>query len=206
MTFRGLVIEHSYRVDCDMTRLTTWQSDACQKTSTGNQATRHIVALNIRGVNCPNTVMVYCKYKTHESLPFGLIPGTIATFHNFSIKSSTRSGNMYCVNCASSSITIESITTVTEMDSMVTSPQNTSYRPTRVMIPLPISQLCHLTRLLLQGRLSREVVCVRATIMTVQHACIQYQCQTCQCIMVDGNCRPTCPAKKTSLNTDARLV
>ena len=147
--------------------------------------------------------MVYCKYMPHEPLPLGLLPGSIASFHFFSLKSSTRSGNMYCVNGSSSSITVEAIgeESTAKFDS-----RNKSHDFTQEMTCLAVTHIYDLTQRLLQGCLSREVVCVRGTVMAVLHAFIQFQCQACLCTMVDGLCRTACPAKRATLNTDARYV
>ena len=201
MSFRGAVLEHSYRIDCDTTHLRPWQ--LYTRTPSEGRSVRHIIALNIRGINCPNTAMIYCKYRSHEPLPLGLVPGSIAAFHHFTAKSSTRSGNIYFVNSASSSITIESMNTTTELNAVADSTER-SHGMTKEMQQLPPTYIFHLTQRLLQGCLSREVVSVKAMVVAVQHAFIQYQCVSCQCTMVDGQCRPTCPSKKSSLNTDAR--
>lgn len=203
VSFRGVVLEHSYRIDCNTTPSPYhWQLPK-GLSSSGTQNLRHVIALCIRGISCPNTAMVYCTYRSHESLPIGLLPGSIAAFHHFSVRTSTRSGNVYFVNSASSSITVESIDTSTEFES-VDDPRGKSYGMTREMKELPVTYIYHLTQHLLQGCLSREVVSVKATVLAVQHAFIQYQCVSCQCTMVDGQCRPTCPSKKSTLNTDAR--
>ena len=202
-------MEHSYRIDCDTSHLTPWQSTASlqRKSSSLSQVgMRRIVALSVRGVKCPNRVMIYCKYRPHEPLPLGLLPGAMAHFHNFMLKSSARSGNVYCSNCTSSSVAVETISGVYLTMEKETSQSVSSFRPTLEMLALPMSQLYHLTLGLLQGCLSQEVVRVRATVMTVQHASVRFHCQTCQCTMVDGSCRPTCPAKKATLNAEARSV
>ena len=211
MSFRGIIEDRGYRIDCETSYLLPWkQTPAASTLDSG--AARHIVALSVRGIKCPNSVMVYCKYRSSLSLPLGLLPGSITTFHNFSLKSSVRSNNAYFIISASSSITVESINTLS------TSPQTAmleeglaggnscekSYGLTREMIQLPGMFISELTNRLLQGCLSREIVCLSAVVMAVQHSFIQYQCCSCQCTMVDGECRKTCPAKTPSLNTDAR--
>lgn len=199
VSFRGLIKEHSYRIDC----ATPLGHIATSLPDLGSHTTRHIVALCVRGTCSPNSIMVYCKYKSHEPLPLGLLPGSIASFHFFSLKSASRSGNMYCVNTSSSSITVESVSEETTVEDFDT--RSKSCNLTREMTRLPVIHIYELTQRLLQGRLSREIVCVRAIVMAVQHAFIQFQCQTCLCTMVDGLCRTTCPAKRATLNTDARF-
>lgn len=206
VSFRGIIMEHGYRIDCDTARLTPWSDVHMQLANTSLSNTtassmKHIIALSVRGVHCPNTLMVYCKYKREGALPLGLLPGTAATFHNFSLKLSARLGNAYCINCPSSSITIESL------DGVETAVElgDESGVPTVEMRHLPISNLYDLTQMLFRGRLSRSLVSIKATITCVQHAFIQFQCQGCLCTMVDGRCRPTCLAKKATLKTDARF-
>lgn len=202
-------MEHGYRIDCNTTHLTPWTdglplSTASTPPNTRSNNTRHIIALNIRGLRCPNTIMVYCTYKPHDPLPLGLLPGTVATFHNFLLKLSARLGNAYCVNCPSSSITVErfdGVETAAEMEV----DHNKSGVPTPEMLCLPISNVYDMTQMLFRGHLSRALVSIKATITWVQHAFIQYQCQGCQCTMVDGRCRPACIAKKAMLKTDARF-
>ena len=204
MSFRGLVLEHSYRIDCDTTQLLPWQLHT--PLPSGSRSVRHIVALTVRGIHCPNTAMIYCKYRSHESLPLGLVPGSIAAFHHFTVKSSSRSGNIYFVNSASSSITVESINTTAMLEPVATNRVGKSYGMTKEMQRLPLTYIFNFTQRLLQGCLSRQVVLLKATVVAVQHAFIQYQCLSCQCTMVDGQCRQTCPSKKTTLNTDARYI
>ena len=201
VSFRGVITEHSYRIDCDTTHLITFTSAA---QTSNSHALRQIIALNVRGICCPNTIMIYCSYKSHEPLPLGLLPGAVATFHFFSLKCSTRSGNMYCVNCPTSSISVRSIPTEAVSVSLPANPRNKFCGVTQEMLSLPISHLYDLTQQMVRGRLSRQIVCLRSTIMAVQHAFIQFQCQACQCTAIDGRCRPTCPLKKATLNTDAR--
>lgn len=208
VSFRGVIMEHGYRIDCDTTQLTPWTDHLPLSTTTPPNARsnnmRHIVALNIRGLHCPNTIMVYCKYKPHDPLPLGLLPGTVAIFHNFLLKLSARLGNVYCVNCSSSSITVErfdGVETAAELEVN----HDKSVVPTPEMLRLPISTMYDMTQMLFRGHLSRALVSIKATITCVQHAFIQYQCQGCQCTMVDGRCRPTCIAKKAMLKTDARF-
>ena len=200
MSFRGIVISRSYRIDCDTSHLIPGH-----QRHSDHQSLRHIVALSVRGIQCPNTAMVYCKYRSHECIPLGLIPGSVAALHNFSAKSSARSGNVYFVNCASSSITIERINTDRKVsnsagDSGVCGVAN------ELLLPLPVVRISTLTRCLLSSSLSRGIVRVNATLVAVMHAFIQYQCMSCQCTVVDGQCRQTCPSKKSVLNTDARYV
>ena len=194
-------MEHSYRIDCNTTHQTSLQAPTTSAVFVSNLAARHIVALNVRGIHCPNTIMVYCKYKPLETLPLGLLPGTVATFHNFSLNSSARLGNIYCANGSSSSISIETF------DVELAEVAGNGHRccgPTAEMLHLPMSHLYDLTQRLFGGCLSREIVRVKATVMAVQHACIQFLCQACQCTMVDGSCRPSCLSKRATLNTDAR--
>ena len=192
-------MEHSYRIDCDTAHLTSWEGTSA---SAGSSAMRRIIALNIRGTHCPNTIMVYCKYKPREPLPLGLLPGSVAAFHFFSVKSSMRSGNVYCASCSSSSISIE---TLEGVGAEVLPVGQNDATPTPEMLNLPISRLYDLTQALFEGRLSRRVVSVKATLMCVQHAFIQFQCQGCLCTMVDGTCRPTCLTKKAILKADTRF-
>ena len=200
-------MEHSYRIDCDTTHLTPWSNASLQPAtstvSSSNPAMRHIIALNIRGIHCPNTIMVYCKYKPQEPLPLGLLPGTVAAFHAFSLKSSARSGNLYCVNCSTSSITVETLDGVAAESEVLR--QKRASGPTPEMLHLPVSSLYDLTQMLFRGCLSRAVISIRATVVSVLHAFIQFQCQGCQCTMVDGSCRPACPTKNAVLKTDARF-
>ena len=195
VSFRGVVTEHSYRIDCDSTHLLPWQLPAVLTVE--SRSMRQVVALTIRGLHCPNTATVYCKYKSHEPLPLGLVPGSIATFHHFSAKSSARSGNLYFVRSASSSITVESLRSSDSVASL-------RGRSHEEMLRLPVTYVSLLTERLLRGCLSREVVRVKATVVAVLHAFVQYQCLSCQCTLVDGQCRTTCPSKKSTLNTDAR--
>ena len=192
-------MEHSYRIDCDTAHLTPWEGTSA---SAGSSGMRRIVALNVRGTRCPNTIMVYCKYKPQEPLPLGLLPGNIAAFHFFSVKSSMRSGNVYCASCFSSSISIE---TLEGVGADVLPVGQNGATPTPEMLNLPVSRLYDLTQALFEGHLSRRVVSVKATLMCVQHAFIQFQCQGCLCTMVDGTCRPTCLTKKAILKADARF-
>ena len=196
-------MEHSYRIDCDMTHQTSFQAPTTSTGSVGSLTTRHIVALNVRGIRCPNTIMVYCKYKSLETLPLGLLPGAVAAFHNFSLNTSVRLGNIYCTNESSSSISIE---TLDVKLAEVAGNGKKCCGPTPEMLHLPMSHLYDLTQRLLQGCLSHEIVRVKATVISVQHACIQFLCQACQCTMVDGSCRPSCLSKRATLNADTRLV
>ena len=52
--------------------------------------------------------MVYFDLKGGVPAPLGLLPGAVVTLHGMRVKSS-RSGNVYCTNCASSSIEINSL-------------------------------------------------------------------------------------------------
>ena len=206
VSFRGIVVEHSYRIDYDAlvaTRQASLDQSSAGHTTTAahtNAAMRHIIALCIRGLHCPNTVMVYCKYKLNEPLPLGLLPGAVVTLHSFALKSS-RSGNIYCTNSPCSSISIETMQGVGVDSSLIHRDQAT---PTVEMANLPVSNLYDLTQSLLQGRLSRRVVSVKATIMSVQQASVQFQCQGCQCTVVDGNCMAGCLVKKSVLKAEGR--
>lgn len=209
VSLRGVVVEHSYRIDCDTTRLSSWEpstplvSPSAAPTAASGPVLRHIVALRIRGLHSPDTVMAYLKFNSRELLSLGLLPGAVVSFHSFSLKSS-RAGNTYCINNSSSSITVESLAGVSNTNSPLLQLQ-TGPTPTPEMLNLPVSSLYDLTQALLQGRLSRRVVCVKARVMSVQQASVQFKCQSCQCVAVDGHCMSACLLKKPVLVADTRF-
>lgn len=215
VSFRGVVIEHSYRMDFEKTLTTVpWQhrlpatATAALHEESESQAHRHIIALTLQGITSPDTANIYLAYRSHEeSLPLGLLPGAVVTFHNLSAKSSSRSGNIYFVNRATSSMTVESLNDHLEpISEPSTEPPTTKILepPTKKMLELPITHIYGLYQRLLSGCLARNVIRLEGIVVCVQHAFIQYQCLSCECTVVDGQCRLTCPGKRATLNVDGR--
>ena len=114
--------------------------------------------------------MVYFDLKGGVPTPLGLLPGAIVTLRGMRVKSS-RSGNVYCTNCASSSIEINSLEGVGTNFHSIGSPDGigqSNRGVTPEMRSLPTSSLNDLMRSLLCGRLSRRMVCVKGTFISVQ--------------------------------------
>ena len=198
----GLILHRSYRIDQDAlatSGLAAAVSLQGPSSSSGVAAASQILALNVQSLQYPDTTMVYYHQKHCMSSLLGVIPGAIVTFHAFKMKSS-RSGNIYCTSCASSSIEINSFegagfNVVGRQKPDRVSPEMSNLTPT---------SLNNLMQALLHGKLSRRVVCIRAAIAAVQHVNLQFICKGCQCAVVDGNCMATCLQKNPVLKAEAR--
>ena len=111
VSFKGVIVKHGYRISHEMLPVSETAASSSLGVTVGQPPFSQIVALTIQSLNYPDTIMVYCSYKQGIPLPLGLLPGSVATMHGFKLMSS-KSGNIYCMNCASSSIEVHSIKSV----------------------------------------------------------------------------------------------
>lgn len=116
VSFKGVILKHEYRINHEM--LTAGGIAAPSSLDAGPMAgqiqpyaSSRIIALTVQSIKYPDTMMVYCSHKQGIPLQLGLLPGSVVTMHGFKLKSS-RSGNVYCMNCASSSIEVNSVKSV----------------------------------------------------------------------------------------------
>ena len=167
-------------------------------TSSTNQC--KIIALGLCSLKSPDEIKVYCDYRDGVPLPVGLVPGAVVTLNSFKLKTS-KSGNFYCTSCALSSIDVDSLDNVM---SYLTMPRRASCLTTPVSVP--VSWLSELTFLLIGGELSKSVVCVRVSYLTVKRLSLNYKCRTCQCTIVNENCTTTCIRKRPTFEVTARYL
>lgn len=122
VSFKGVIVKHGYRISHEILPVseTAASSSLGVTPSVGHPSFSQIVALTIQSLKFPDTIMVYCSYKQGIPLPLGLLPGSVATMHGFKLMSS-KSGNIYCMNCASSSIDVNSVKSVDIDTEMVSS-------------------------------------------------------------------------------------
>lgn len=209
VSFTGVVLEHEYRIDHEALAVSTvisGESPLAPIVSTSADSALQlfpspIVTLTLRSLYYPDTIMAYCSFRERASLPLGLLPDAVATLHAMRVRSS-KSGNIYCTNCASSSVDINSLEGTC---ANFTGLQALS-GPTPEMMNLPTSCLYDLMQGLLHGRLSRKVVCIRAAFVSVQQVSLQYICEGCHCVVIDGSCRDECLLKKPLLKVEARYA
>lgn len=163
-----------------------------------------ILALTIQSLHSPDTIMAYCEYKDAVPLPIGLIPGAVITLDNFKLKTS-KSGNSYCTNFAMSSVHVNSVSAVVDHVIDHTSTGSTSQC---WVLPqhfgLPVTLMSELMQALIDGTLSRGVVCVRPSHVTVQRLCMEYKCRGCQCVIANGRCSVACLRHRPVLEVTAR--
>ena len=151
--------------------------------------------------------MVYCKYRNGVTPPtVGLVPGGVATFNSFTLNTS-KSGNIYFVSCASSSIVLNSLDGVEAYRETKSHKQLAPSGKSDItldMIKLPMTYLSKLTQALVSGCLSRRVVCLRGRIVSVQRLSLQYKCLGCQCVIVNGQCMVACLQRRPCLTVEGR--
>ena len=111
VSFKGVIVKHGYRISHEILPVSETASSLGGTPSVGQPSFSQIIALTIQSLKFPDTIMVYCSYKQGIPLPLGLLPGSVATMHGFKLMSS-KSGNIYCMNCASSSIEVNSVKSV----------------------------------------------------------------------------------------------
>lgn len=108
-------MKHGYRISHEMLPVSETAApsslDVTPSVGQLQPSFSQIVALTIQSLKYPDTLMVYCSYKQGIPLPLGLLPGSVATMHGFKLMLS-KSGNIYCMNCGSSSIDINSVKSV----------------------------------------------------------------------------------------------
>lgn len=108
-------MKHGYRISHEMLPVSETAApsslDVTPSVGQLQPSFSQIVALTIQSLKYPDTLMVYCSYKQGIPLPLGLLPGSVATMHGFKLMSS-KSGNIYCMNCGSSSIDVNSVKSV----------------------------------------------------------------------------------------------
>ena len=111
-SLKGVVLSHEYRVHSStlLAPLTT----ASSTTPTSQQCRETILALRVQSSTYPDSIMLYYGLKAGQPHPLGLLPGSVATFHSLLLRTS-KSGNIYCESTASSSVTLNSISTVSGM-------------------------------------------------------------------------------------------
>lgn len=154
-----------------------------------------VLCFKLRSTTTPDSITVYYKWPNLKSLPLGLIPGSLVTFYSVNLNTS-KSGNIYCSNSPSSSLSVHSVDAV---DS-----QGVPGGPSVAMTALPTVLLSDMMQSLLQGCLSRRVVCVRARVVSVLKLCLSYKCRGCQCVLVNGQCMVACLQKRPFLTADGR--
>ena len=190
ISLKGVVITHEYRLPHS-------SLSATPTAATPSQPCETILALKVQSLTHPDTVMVYYRMGEGQPHPLGLLPGSLATFHSFTLRIS-KSWNVYFENTASSSITLHCLS------------DTTGYHPshgsglTPQMLALPTAYLSDLMRDLLSGSLSCKVVCVQCRVTSVQRLSLQYKCLSCGCSVVDGNCMVACPMKRPISKVEGR--
>ena len=195
VSFTGVILQHSYRINHEALA----SGSLFQGPSSKAGATENIVALTVQSLQYPDTIVVYYHFKEGIPLPIGLLPGGVVTLHALRVKSS-KSGNVYCINSASSSITVNSLEGVGIDVQKLTFSAGVMPQ----MLNLSTTRLYGLMQDLIHGCLSRRIVCVRGRFMSVQQAAIQFTCRGCHCTVVDGSCMTSCLQSKPVLKAEAR--
>lgn len=187
-----MVVSHSYRID-HMTKKDT-------------TSTHKILTLEIQSLKSPDKIFVYCDFKDDTHLPLALVPGSEVRFNSFCLRTAKTSGNFYCTNCAASSITITSMCGVVTRLNMLkhgrSGEDNVSLVPQ--MLDLPVSLLEEMMVSLTHGCLSRSVVCVQVSHVTVYRVYVGYRCRGCQCMLTKGRCAEYCLRRRPVLEVSTR--
>ncbi len=195
VSITGVVLEHGQHTNYEGIA-----SNKCPLQGQGSSSgAERIVVLLIRSLEYPDTITMYVNVKKGIPLPIGLIPGTTATFYAFKGKTS-KSGNIYCASCATSSIQVHSFVDTRsglsqEADVNGVTPQ---------MSRLPTSYLYDTMMNLLHGRLTRRVLCIRGKFASVQQVSLQFVCLTCHSIVSGGKCRGICSQTVPVLKAEGR--
>ncbi len=177
---RGIIQERGYRIDAASLPVTT--------------PTPPVLFFRIQSTSTPDSITVYYKCPVLKTLPIGLVPGSLVSFYSFDLKTS-KSGNAYCTNSSSSSVSVHSVEAVERVSGV-----------SLAMAKLPTVLLHELMQSLLKGCLSKRVVCLRARVVSVLKVCLNYRCQGCQCVLVNGQCMVACLQRRPFLAADGRLV
>lgn len=155
-----------------------------------------IIALAVQSLESPDTINIYCEYRHSIPLPVGLVPGAVVTLHTFKLATS-KSGNSYCKNTALSSIDINNILD-TNKTVLGLARINLS------MAGLSVSYLRELSFLLVRGLLSKSIVCVRVSYLTVLWFSFSCKCSCCQVMIANGKCMPACLRQRPDYQVSAR--
>ena len=187
VTLRGVILKHAYRIDH-------------VSTMTGPSSPSRIIALTVRSLEHPDTIMVYCEFRDGVPLPLGLLPGTTVTFNSFKLKSS-RSGNVYCTSTPASSIVVNCLDGVEALSSTISTGPSTV---TQMMLNLPTTYLGSMIDRLLRGSLSGRIICIVGKFVHVLRLSIQYKCLGCQSTVIDGSCMTACLKRRPVLKGEGR--
>ena len=163
--------------------------------STTATTPRKIIALTLQSLHLPDTINVYCEFRQGIPLPIGLVPGTVATFNSFKLKTS-KSGNSYCTSSALSSIDINDMSDVERY--------TTGHSTIPEMLTLPVTYMNELMLSLVRGSLSKSIVCVRVCCLTVLRFCVSHKCKGCQTVITNERCSASCVRHRPSIEVDAR--
>ena len=179
VSLRGIIVSRGHRLDL-----------TCLPRSSSTPSP--VVVFTVQSSTHPDTIMIYCK--NVQTLILGLVPGCVATFHSVNL-STSKSGNTYCSCTSSTSITVHSLGELERV------PPNAVTAP---MARLPTTLLHQLAEGLVNGRLTRKVVCVRGRFVSVQRVSLQYKCRGCQCVVLNGQCMVACLQRRPLLSADGR--
>ncbi len=156
-----------------------------------------MLVFRLQSTSTPDSIMIYYKSPIIHTLPLGLVPGCEVTFYSFNMNIS-KSGNVYCTNSPSSSLSVHSVEGLDTIDSQRV------YGISISMTRLPTILVHELTQCLLSGCLPRRVVCVRGCLLSTQKVCLTYKCRGCQCVIVNGQCMVACLQRRPFLVADGR--
>ena len=157
------------------------------------------LALQIHDRFTPDTISAYISLDGIP-LPLGLIPGVGVVLYRFQLRQS-RSGNLYCTHTAMSTL---ELTTIDEQRVLQKSDNPSRVRLTQGLDSLTTTSITTLVQAQLEGQLSRRVVCLRATVVSVQKVTIQLNCSTCQGTVLRGQCASACSQGRRTLMVEAR--
>lgn len=178
VSFKGCIVTHTIRL--------------AHTISTDSSTNNYTLAIEVRSISTPDTITVYI-YLNNTPLPIGLLPGAQVMFYNFMLKCS-RSNNPYCVHCASSSIEILQL------------PHQSCKDPILNTSSLPVTLISNLLHKLTSGQLSRNIVCVRGSIVSIQYLKIQFLCLTCGSTIIDHHCHISCGYQHSTLKAEASAI
>ena len=136
VSVRGIIESRGHRIDVTSLPTTTTPPPP-------------VLFFKLQSTITPDFITVYCKWPVLNSLPLGLLPGSLVSFYSFNLNMS-KSGNIYCSNTPSSSLSVHSVNVIDT--------QRVYGGPSQAMVGLPTVLLHDMMQSLLHGCLSKRVV------------------------------------------------
>ena len=152
----------------------------------------HELELQVVDLVSPDVITVFCNLKSIPQ-PTWLVPMTRVTFNKFLLTKSLQYDNVYCTHTPMSTMMPASLPGAEEVASSLHLRSN-----------VPVVYISQLFQDVLTLRAHQSCIELRGNILSTLHLSLKFQCDSCNQVVVNGQCREGCPSAKKTVREDAK--